>query len=84
MIKLAPTPKEDSTFDSLTIRATYDMDTKTPTERRVTARDALGAVQYLMSDAARNVNGAELRLDGGLLYHYMDRTFEPRREADLT
>ena len=83
MIKLAPAPDEDETFDSPLIRATYDMDTKTPTGRRVCARDALGAIEYLLSDMAENVNGADLRIDGGLLYYYTDRLFESRREADL-
>ena len=81
-IKLAPAEAEDPTFDSELVQAAYDTPSKVPTGLRVTARDAAGAIGYFMSDAARNVNGADLRIDGGLLYHYMDRTFDRAKGGD--
>ena len=83
MLKLAPSEKEDAVFDSDLIRAYYDVETKAPIKGRVTARDAFGAVEYFLSDGARLVNGADLRIDGGLLSYYFDRAYDPIREEEL-
>lgn len=83
MLKLAPSKEEDEVFASNLIRAYYDPETKTPLKSRVTAEDAFGAVEYFLSPAARMVNGADLRIDGGLLCYYFDRAYKPLREEEL-
>jgi len=83
MIKLAPSVKEDENFESDTVAGHYDIETKVPTHQRITAEDAFGAISYLISPAAKNVNGTSLTLDGGLLNYYLDRSYTPVKEADL-
>ena len=83
MIKLAPIVSEDSAFESDVVSATYDIETKVPTHLRVDAQDALGAILYFLSDFAKNANGTDLKLDGGLLYYCHDRTYAPAKEGDL-
>ena len=83
MIKLAPLASEDVTFESDVVTATYDIETKVPTHLRVDAQDALGAILYFLSDYAKNANGTDLKLDGGLLYFYGDRSYTPVKEVDL-
>ncbi len=83
MVKLGPTKEEDPVFESDLVRAYYDADNKTPLKARVTAEDACGAVEYFLSPAARLVNGAELKIDGGLVQYYFGRGYVPFREEDL-
>ncbi len=83
MVKLAPSAKEDETFDSDIVQAFYDVERKAPVKGRVEARDALGAVEYFLSPAARLVNGSDLKIDGGLLYFYHDRVYPVAKEADM-
>ncbi len=47
---------------------------KTPTGRVPTAEDTAELARFLLSDACRAVNGAELRVDGGLVLSYSDLT----------
>lgn len=83
MLKLAPSAAEDAVFDSDIVQAVYDVERKAPIKGRVEARDALGAVEYFLSPAARLVNGSDLRIDGGLLYFYHDRDYPLTKEADM-
>jgi len=83
MIKLAPSAAEDDNFESDYVSGHYDIETKAPTHQRITAEDAFGAIQYLISPFAGNMNGTSLTLDGGLLNFYLDRSYTPVREVDL-
>ncbi|MBE6999429.1 MAG: SDR family oxidoreductase [Ruminococcaceae bacterium] len=83
MIKLAPIAAEDPVFESDVVSATYDIETKVPTHLRVDAEDALGAILYFLGDYAKNANGTDIKLDGGLLYFYHDRVYPRTKEVDL-
>lgn len=83
MLKLAPCDAEKDTFDSEIVAAVYDIETKSPMRRRIKAADIDPLIELLLSPAGAGINGAEIALDGGLLYHYFDRPYKCKKESEL-
>lgn len=71
-IELGPVKGDDEVFAG-TISTLYrDYEYKVPNAVPGNSEDIAELVAFLSSDAARYVNGADIRLDGGFLLHYMN------------
>lgn len=71
-IQMGPVLGDDERFGS-GISALYeDYRFKVPGTELVTYRDLANLVIFLASQEARHLNGADIRLDGGFLNHYLD------------
>ena len=79
----APTDEEYPRFESGYIATNYDTATKAPIHRRVTAEEIAKTVEFLLSDAASGIMGEDIRVDGGLTRHYLDRAWSAKKEAEL-
>jgi glucose 1-dehydrogenase len=55
---------------------------KVPSARLGTAEDIANVAHFLASREAGYVNGADIRLDGGFLLHYMDHKMKRPRSGD--
>lgn len=78
-----PLAEQEEHFRSDYLKVDYDVPSKSPLHRRVTAREVADACLFLMGDGASGVNGETLRVDGGLEGYYFDRGYAPIREEDL-
>ena len=78
-----PLEEQAGHFESAYLKTDYDVPTKSPLRRRVTAREVADVCLFLMGDAASGVNGEAVRVDGGLEHYYFDRDYAPVKEADL-
>ncbi|GGH76168.1 NAD(P)-dependent dehydrogenase (short-subunit alcohol dehydrogenase family) [Pullulanibacillus pueri] len=71
-IELGPIDGDDEKFTSHISKLYDDYQYKVPSTRLGNDDDLADLVLYLASDHARYINGADIRLDGGFLLHYMD------------
>jgi glucose 1-dehydrogenase len=81
VIEMGPVEGDDALFKS-DISSLYNRyQYKVPNAVPGTYDDLAQIVSFLCSDEARYVNGADIRLDGGFLMHYMD--FKMKKPADM-
>lgn len=73
LVEMDTTPETVEQLDSLLIPFNYDLESKISLRRLTKPDDFAGTVSFLLSDDASQVNGAEIRVDGGHLFHYFDR-----------
>jgi len=73
LIELDAIGDQAQELDSMISRFQYDAETKIPLKRRLKPEDVPALVEFLLSDEASYINGAEVRVDGGHLYYYIDR-----------
>jgi len=73
LVEMDTTAETAEQLDSLIIPFNYDLSTKIALRRMTKPDDFAGTVSFLVSDDASQVNGAEIRVDGGHLFHYFDR-----------
>jgi len=71
-IQMGPVEGDNQLFHSEISNLYHDYEYKIPNAQLGTYDDLADLVLYLASDDARFVNGADIRLDGGFLGHYMD------------
>jgi glucose 1-dehydrogenase len=81
-IELGPVEGDNVRFSS-DLSSLYDYyQYKVPNAELVNHEDLGQLVLYLSSDEARHVNGADIRLDGGFILHYMDhKIMKPKLES---
>jgi 3-oxoacyl-[acyl-carrier protein] reductase len=79
-IEFGPVEGDDERFRSDLSLLYEHYRTKVPNAVLGTHDDLAEAVLFLASDASRYVNGADIRVDGGFLMHYMDHRM--KRTAD--
>lgn len=61
----------------------YDsFDRKVPSGKLGSHEDAAVVARFLVSEDARYLNGADIRLDGGFLLHYMDHKMKSPKPGD--
>jgi NAD(P)-dependent dehydrogenase (short-subunit alcohol dehydrogenase family) len=60
-------------LDSTIVPFNYELERKVPLGKATRPEDFAGAVAFLVSDDAAQVNGADLLVDGGHLRWYLDR-----------
>ncbi|KRW91380.1 hypothetical protein SD51_09355 [Alicyclobacillus tengchongensis] len=72
LIAMGPVEGDDQQFYSDISDLYLDYQYKVPSATLGTADDVAEAVAWMASDAAKYLNGAIIRLDGGFLLHYMD------------
>lgn len=73
LVEMDATVETAEQLDSLLIPFNYDLPSKISLRRMTKPDDFAGTVSFLLSDDASQVNGAEIRVDGGHLFHYFDR-----------
>jgi glucose 1-dehydrogenase len=73
LVEMDATPETVEQLDSLLSPFNYDLPSKISLRRMTKPDDFAGTVSFLLSDDASQVNGAEIRVDGGHLFHYFDR-----------
>jgi glucose 1-dehydrogenase len=71
-IEMGPVEGDDSVFQSDISTLYEEYEYKVPNAELGTYADLASLVCYLCSGAARHMNGADIRLDGGFVLHYMD------------
>lgn len=71
-IEMGPVEGDDATFASAISTLYDDYHYKVPNAVLGTFDDLADAVLFLASDQSRYINGAELRVDGGFVLHYMN------------
>ncbi|WP_068786210.1 SDR family NAD(P)-dependent oxidoreductase [Paenibacillus phocaensis] len=81
-IEAGPMEGDDERFRSTRTTLYRSYVTKVPNARLVTAEEIANAARFLVSSEASDVNGADLRLDGGFLLHYMDHKMKQPRSGD--
>ncbi|WP_178021579.1 SDR family NAD(P)-dependent oxidoreductase [uncultured Paenibacillus sp.] len=81
-IEAGPVEGDDERFRSTLTTLYRSYETKIPSARLGTAEDIANVARFLASDEARFVNGADLRLDGGFLLHYLDQKMKRPRSGD--
>lgn len=81
-IEAGPIEGDDERFRSTRTTLYRSYETKVPSARLGTAEDIANVARFLASNEARCVNGADLRLDGGFLLHYMDHKMKRPRSDD--
>ena len=80
-IMFGPVLGDDEVFKSNLSFLYEDYNYKVPNAVLGTYEDLAELVSYLASDQARYLNGADIRLDGGFLNHYLDvKTKKPNWE----
>ena len=73
LVEMDATAETVEQLDSVLIPFNYDLQTKVSLRRMTKPDDFAGTVSFLLSEDASQVNGAEIRVDGGHLFHYFDR-----------
>ena len=73
LVEMDTTEETVEQLDSLLIPFNYDVASKVSMRRMTKPDDFAGTVSFLVSEDAAHVNGAEIRVDGGHLFHYFDR-----------
>ena len=73
LVEMDATVETAEQLDSLLIPFNYDLPSRISLNRMTKPDDFAGTVSFLLSDDASQVNGAEIRVDGGHLFHYFDR-----------
>jgi glucose 1-dehydrogenase len=63
----------ESILDSTISPFNYEADTKIPMRRALRPEDVAALAVFLLSEDAAHINGADIRVDGGHLLHYIDR-----------
>lgn len=71
-VELGPIQGDDERFKSSFSTLYRDYEYKVPNAVLGSFEDLAGLVHFLASDEAAYVNGADIRLDGGFLLHYMN------------
>ncbi|GIQ70308.1 SDR family NAD(P)-dependent oxidoreductase [Xylanibacillus composti] len=71
-IELGPVEGDDERFASDVSHLYEDYQYKVPSTVLGTFEDLANLVLFLASDASRYLNGADIRMDGGFLMHYLD------------
>ncbi|NIK68125.1 MULTISPECIES: SDR family oxidoreductase [unclassified Paenibacillus] len=85
VIEMGPTEGADMTFQSAVSGLYDDYRYKVPGTKLGTADDLAGLAFFLAGEEAGYLNGADIRLDGGFLLHYMDhRMNKPAEEESQT
>jgi glucose 1-dehydrogenase len=64
---------EEELLDSIISQFHYDSETKIPLGRRGVPEDISSLAEFLLSDEAAYINGAEIRVDGGHILYHLDR-----------
>lgn len=72
VIEMGPIAGDDERFASDLSDVYRDYQHKVPSTILGTPEDLANMVSFLASDASRFMNGAEIRMDGGFMLHYMD------------
>lgn len=72
LIEMGPVAGDDQIFASEFSDVYLDYETKVPSAQLGEPSDVADLVQYLASDGARYLNGADIRMDGGFVLHYLD------------
>ncbi|QAY65950.1 SDR family NAD(P)-dependent oxidoreductase [Paenibacillus protaetiae] len=81
-IEMGPVEGASSRFPS-TMTTLYDnYEYKVPSGKAGRCEDAAKLALFLCSEEAGYVNGADIRLDGGFLLHYMDHKMKRPRPGD--
>ncbi|WP_219835423.1 SDR family NAD(P)-dependent oxidoreductase [Paenibacillus sp. R14(2021)] len=80
-IELGPVRGDDERFSSGFSFLYDDYERKMPHNLPDGYDDLAGLVAYLASDEVRAMNGADIRLDGGFLLHYMDHKKKQLNDA---
>jgi glucose 1-dehydrogenase len=73
LVEMDTTAETAEMLDSVLIPFNYDLESRISLRRMTKPDDFAGTVSYLLSEDAFQVNGAEIRVDGGHLFHYFDR-----------
>jgi glucose 1-dehydrogenase len=73
LIEMDCIDEDEALFDSFISPFHYDAASRIPQRRLAVPEDFVDAVIFLLSDEAKFINGAELRIDGGHLLCYSDR-----------
>ncbi|OZB90823.1 SDR family NAD(P)-dependent oxidoreductase [Paenibacillus sp. XY044] len=81
-IETGPVEGDDERFRSPLTTLYHSYETKVPRGQLGSAEDIAHAAGYLASAEARYLNGADLRLDGGFLLHYMDHKMKRPKGGD--
>ncbi|WP_028537962.1 SDR family NAD(P)-dependent oxidoreductase [Paenibacillus sp. J14] len=81
-IEAGPIPGDNERFRSSLTTLYRSYETKVPSARLGTVDDIANVACFLASDDASYLNGADLRLDGGFLLHYMDHKMRQPRSSD--
>lgn len=76
-IEMGPVAGDDARFASEISDLYLDYDRKVPSAVLGTPEDLANLVCFLCLPDARYLNGADIRLDGGFLLHYMDHKMKP-------
>lgn len=71
-IELGPLPSDNAIFQSTLSTLYDDYEYKVPNALLGSDEDLAELVAFLSSDYSRYMNGADIRLDGGFLLHYMN------------
>jgi glucose 1-dehydrogenase len=72
VIEIGPVEGDNHTFRSDISSLYEDYEYKVPNAVMGTPEDAAHLLLYLCSEEARYINGADIRMDGGFLMHYID------------
>jgi glucose 1-dehydrogenase len=72
VIEMGPVEGDDYTFRSQISSLYEDYEYKVPNAVLGTVEDTAHLLLYLCSEEARYINGADIRMDGGFLMHYID------------
>ncbi|MCL6444639.1 MAG: SDR family oxidoreductase [Alicyclobacillus sp.] len=76
-VEMGPVAGDDERFASELSDLYLNYRRKIPAAELGTPEDLASVVSFLASSDARFVNGAEIRVDGGFLLHYMDHKMKP-------
>ena len=71
-IQMGPVRGDDAVFRSDISTLYEDYEYKAPSTELATHGDLASLIVYLSGDEAKHLNGADIRLDGGFLNHYLD------------
>ncbi len=73
LVEMDATIETVEQLDSAIVPFNYELERKVPLGRATRPADFAGAVAFLISDDAAQINGADLLVDGGHLRWYLDR-----------
>ncbi|MDD9268542.1 SDR family NAD(P)-dependent oxidoreductase [Paenibacillus sp. GCM10023248] len=82
-IEMGPVAGDDTLFQSDVSSIYEDYMYKVPSNVLGTYDDLAQLVSFLCSDNARHMNGADIRLDGGFLMHYMDHKMKKPPDLEV-